>query len=555
MLVPGAFFAVFGYSLTFAKLFPLVSSGLTGLGLWLIARRGFTPKPVATTSPTALARAVGVLAMVLFLFASEPLKASSNMTGVNMTTAWLVMGGLAWFRGRPLTAGLLFGASATTGFYAMAAVMAFLALGLFRRVPENSPWRFALRQLIGFALVFGTINLLFYALAGDQFLMGVYGYHEKKAFQDPAMVELFGGPIGFPGSLFNNLSVMASGKALTKEYFYHGHLWLGALALPLLALGSWLADPANRKKPWRFLDPRRLEKDGLDGVSAVAWLVALALFIEFALFRELYSFYFVLIYPAPRAGLGLRRPRRLRGHRPRARAAPATAPAAAGRPAAPRGPSRIAVAAAGLVAAFVVALHPVVAQSCQSVFGDDELGQVGERNPYVWTPAPVLGGLSDVVRALFWEDYRVKGDVEPGYRHYLWTKKRGFETLDDIAAWVKARTAADETVAGSSTLAPLIALAADRRIAADEVDTNNKRFKTGVLGEEAYWNAICADKVKVIVASERSYFTEDRMDHMATAAKWFRKAQLFEDDGLSYRGKYRIVLYERQGDGPCRYEP
>lgn len=562
VLVPGAFFAIFGYSLTFAKLFPLVASGLTGLGLWLIARRGFTPKRLATEPPTGLARAVGLVAMVFFLFAAEPLKASSNMTGVNMTTAWLVMGALAWFRGRPLTAGLLFGAAASTGFYAMAAICAFLALGLFRRLPAPAPrWRFALRQLAGFALVFGGLNLAFYAAAGDQFLIGVYGYHEKKAFQDPAMVELFGGAIGFPGSLFNNLSVMASGKALTKEYFYHPHLWLGALALPVLALATWLADPQRGRRVLAFLDPRRLAGDGLDGVAAVAWLAALALFVEFALFRELYSFYFVLIYPflalasahALIGGFGAT----ARGIAPPAApAAPARGAAKPARDAAPA-PSRrhLVLAVGGVASALVIGYHPALAQSCQSVFGADELGSIGQRNAYAWTPAPVMAGLSDVVRALFWEDARVKGDVEPGYRHYLWTKKRGFETLDAIAAWIRAHTTEAETLAGSSTLAPLIALAADRRIAADEVDTNNKRFKTGVLSEEKYWNAICADRVKVIVASDRSYFTVDRMEHMPTAARWFDRAEVFQDDGLSYRGTFPITLYVRKGDGPCRFEP
>ncbi|MCC6623867.1 MAG: hypothetical protein IT385_21590 [Deltaproteobacteria bacterium] len=545
ILVPGLFFAVFGWSLTLAKLFALVASLVTGIGLWLIARRGSAPRG---TLPDALSRATGLLAMILFLFAAEPLKASSNMTGVNMTTAWLVMGALAHVRGRPLAAGLCLGAAATTGFYAMAAVMALLALALFH--PPGQPGfarpsgklraharrlRFFLVQLAGFALVFGVVNLVFWAIGGDAFLEGVYDYHQKKTFEDPAMVELLGGPIAFPASLFHNLSVMSAGKDLTKEVFYHPHLWLAALALPVLALGRWIA---QKGKLLSFFDPRRLARDA-DGLAATMWLVGLALFLEFAMFRELYSFYFTLIYPF----LAFACAAVVTG-------AVRTIADAVG--AARRGWREHAGVLAALGAALILALHPPLAWSTQAVF-DDELAVVGERNQYTWTPGP-LGAVSEVVRPLFWSDHRIKGDVEPGYRHFLWSKKRGFSTLDAIAAFVAERTRPDETIAGASTMAPLVALAAGRRIAADEVDTNNKRFRTGLLSEEAYWTAICADDVKLILSLSRSYFTSERMESLPTAKRHFRLARVFEDDELLYRGALRIAIYERVGEARCQWE-
>jgi len=536
VMLPGLAFAVFGASVTLGKLFPLIATGVIGVGLWRIGRRGFTSDAQA---PTPLTRAVGVLALVLFLFAAEPLKASANMTGVNMTTAWLVMGALMYVRSRPIAAGVLFGCAATTGFYAMAAICAFLALGFFRTRSKGKGFAlaFGLRQLLAFALVFGLVNLVFYAIGGDGFLDGVYRYHAEKDLRDPAMVELFGGAMSFPGSFLHNLGVTAAGNAFTKEYFYHAHLWLGALALPLLAATRWVA---AKRPPVRFFDPRRLADDGALGTAETMWLVALALVLQFTLFRELYSFYFVLLYPflalvtayVVLAGF-----------------------AALARPAA--GGWRDRVGLAGVFAALIVAWHPALALANQTVF-DDEIEALGERNEYTWTTPPALAWapvLSDVTRVLFWDDMRVKGDVEPGTVQYLRSKKREFQDLDGVGAWVAAHMTPEESLAGASTLAPLVALVADRRLAADEVDTNNKRFEAKLLTDERYWDAICKDDVKLIVASERSYFTEQRMNTMPTAKRWFRLATVFEDDTLNYRRTFRIPIYERIGDGPCRFEP
>ena len=221
----------------------------------------------------------------------------------------------------------------------------------------------------------------------------------------------------------------------------------------------------------------------------------------------------------------------------------------------PRAAARL--VAATLALTLVVASRPWSA-GLQGVF-TDEIETTGARNDYTWTPAPVLPGLSDLARAFWWEDYRLKGDIEPGYRHYLWTKKRGFASLDQVAAWVSAHTSPTDTLAGASTLAPLVALAADRRLAANEADTNNKRFKTGLLSEADYWDAVCADGVRLILATPRSYFTRERMDTMPTATRWFRLATVILDDELTYGGKFPIALYERVGDPPgpgrvCRWE-
>ncbi|MEZ4268669.1 MAG: hypothetical protein R3F39_20110 [Myxococcota bacterium] len=99
-----------------------------------------------------------------------------------------------------------------------------------------------------------------------------------------------------------------------------------------------------------------------------------------------------------------------------------------------------------------------------------------------------------------------------------------------------------------------------RRLAAGEADTNNKRFKSGLLTEADYWNAVCKDRIRLVVATSRSYFTTQRMSSMPTARRWFRPATTIMDPELSYSGDYPFTLYERVGDPPspdavCAFEP
>ena len=118
VVLPGVFFAVFGYSFTFAKFFSVIAAMVTGGAIFAIARKH-------------LGLVAAVIAAIGFLFASETLKASTNMTGVNLTTMWLTLGMWRSLAGKPLSAGVCFGLAATTGFYSMAAICAFCALGFF----------------------------------------------------------------------------------------------------------------------------------------------------------------------------------------------------------------------------------------------------------------------------------------------------------------------------------------------------------------------------------------------------------------------------------------
>ncbi|MDP6944614.1 MAG: glycosyltransferase family 39 protein, partial [Myxococcota bacterium] len=272
VLVPGGVMAITGFGFTLAKSFSVVAGAVTGFAVWSIGREH-------------LGRLAGLTALGAFLFAAETLKATTNMTGINLTTMWLMLGVWQSLRGRGLTAGVLFGLAACTGFYSMAAICAVLTLGALRVSDERETrldrWSggrgFAVGQLVAFLGVAGAINALFFAVAGDAYLDGVYRYHGLKAVREAGMLPLFGGDTNPLSALFTNLGVMVDAKPFNRDVYYHSHLWLAGLVAPLVGLAAWSTSSTAAANPLRFVDPRRLWRDGEHGIIAMIWLIALAL--------------------------------------------------------------------------------------------------------------------------------------------------------------------------------------------------------------------------------------------------------------------------------------
>jgi hypothetical protein len=128
----------------------------------------------------------------------------------------------------------------------------------------------------------------------------------------------------------------------------------------------------------------------------------------------------------------------------------------------------------------------------------------------------------------------------------LWNKGLAFSAAPEIAAYVAANTAPDETISGASTATPLVALLAGRRIAGDEADTNNKRFRSGMLTDKAYWDEVCADKLKFILALPRSRFTVEYLERDPTAQRFFERDRTFQDGLLRHFRPETFQLYRRR---------
>jgi hypothetical protein len=194
----------------------------------------------------------------------------------------------------------------------------------------------------------------------------------------------------------------------------------------------------------------------------------------------------------------------------------------------------------------VFALHVPLAERLDRSLWPDEARGAGTVVSYEWHDPAVLAGPAHLARALFFQEERTKGELTPPYRHYQWNKLLAFASVDEIAAHVRANTTPDETLTGASTLAPLVALVAGRRLAGDEADTNNKRFSSGMLTDERFFDRACRDRVRYIVSAPRSHFTPQLMAASPTVARYFRRERDFLDRRLLHHGQpFPITLYRR----------
>lgn len=607
---PMALYKLFGFQFIVGKLLSAAASLMTGVAVWQLARGH-------------LGRVWAILAMGFFLFAAEVLKASTNLTGVNLTTMWLALGLWMTMDRRPLLGGVLFAFAATTGFYAVGAAAVLAVLLLFAEgglLPDGKPDPRAatrlfnqpgLRFIVGFGFFFALINVLGAAVGGDNYVESVYRYHTLKA----AKVAGYRPPSEGIAAILGNVGVLAGSRDLTISVYYHAmHYWLALLAPVGVALGLWLrreewnrrralidearerrraaraeADAAAGKSAkkrrkgakdrddervlppeterWYYLVNPRLwfRYPKLGGLTMICAVLALGLLGEFAQFAERYDFYYTLIMPL----LALLAASWIRHAAQVGRAAIGAGLVwrgsdAAGDPVALRLPTwqmrglTIAVFAVSMLwmpldlAANAKAFPSEVQPSGRSK-------GAGERLDFEWTPAPEPAWTSELTEALFWKPFRLRGSIEWGVHHYLWSKKRWFSSAPEIARWIDDNTRPDETIMGSSQHTPTIALLANRRLAADHVDTNAKVFKTGVVALSTFWNRVCDEKLRYIIAGPHAYFSPRGVRKMPTVVKHFRPVKQFSDPHLKHWRSVTIEVWERRtpaGSGPaCRFEP
>jgi hypothetical protein len=520
LVVPALLFAVFGFDVVWAKLIAPAAALGAGVFVLLIARR-------------AMGRAAGVLALVAFLFSAEILKASTNLTGVNLTLLGVSAGTWALLRDRPRLSGAMFGLAASTGFYAMGGFAVLLAAALF------GGRRRALGLAVGFAAVFGAIALVSLAVGGDGYVDGVYRYHALKPGRVEGQVPLFGpGGMG-PFAPLVNLAALMKTSTFQGNLYYQGLLWWGALlsVVPLLALPWVTGERVTTVGQWarRVLDPRRLWDGDAQAQARLLFLVALGYFLELGMLRELHDYYFVLPFPALAVLFAFT------SYALASLLADAARALLHGR----------GMPAAGGLAIALVALLLLtgpIRQRANFTAWPDEAKSVGGRVDFEYSDPPMLAGLSGVVHALFWRDHRIKGQLLPGYVHYLWSKKRWFSTAEDIARHVRDNSPEDATLTGSSAVAPLIAILSGRRMAADEADTNTKRWKTGLLTVPGFQRTICDTKLAFVVGTRSSFFSPQRLQQDPFYKRWFSRDRVWDDSALRNGGSQRIVLLRRKGD-------
>ncbi len=549
--IPALLYWVFGFHFLIGKWLSALAALGAGLAVWRIAR-------------DRLGVLWGVAALAMDLLACEVLQASTNLTGVNLTTFWMMWGIWAAMQRRYLLAGLLLGAAASTGFYAFGAFLVVVTLAVFLpgSLPKGSWLSRALAHpagqiTLGFLAVWGTLNAGFYLAAGDRFIDGVYEYHFAKKAKVEGFTPLSQGPT----AIISNFALLLGAKDFRVTLYYHAaQAWL-ALSTPFIVIAStWIRSgepPIKLAKgsqlppsPWTVLwQPKQWWYQDKAGFGLWSFTLALAMLVEFAQFKERYDFYYSLLIPlaclAASAGLALM--------------AELAHVALGPQPGHALHPMRTAATGLLLVLGLWqlgwVSLNNQVNETAfPSEFKatSDSKG-LGERLAFTWQDAPGPHWLNDWTLGLFWAKERIRGNLETGAHHYLWNKKKYFEKADEIAAYIRDHSTPQDTLTGASDYAPLLALLSGRRLAGGQIDTNSKVFSTGAVPLEKFWDAVCADRVQFVIAAPMSYFATESIRKRATIIDNFHMAAGFDDTKLKHFGRVtHIELWERNATDPLK---
>jgi hypothetical protein len=552
VLIPALIFKLTGgFHLLVAKAIPATAALVTG---WLVHVTGRRLGGTFT----------GLVAMILFLFATETLKSSSNLTGITETTLLLVGGVSALVFRRPVLAGVLLALAAHTGFYMIAVPVALLALMAL------GDRRLLVRFGAAFAGVYGAIFAACLAVGGHEYLQGVFFYHWGKPAKGGAVPYLDGlSPVQPLRALFTNLGLFLDAEMWRRTLYYHAHVFWGAVVAVGAILLAFLRERENatsgpeprealaKQGFWHLLHPRDVLADRPSSVARVLLYALVVLIVEFSMFKELYEFYFVLMLPF---------------------AAWLTAYAVVGAvrlawEAAEVEPRRL---AAPLVVLAAFGLWLPVAAHANRVF-PDELSEAGVKKQYTYSEPPVLKPLGPLVKALFWRDYRVKGEMGLGLRHYLWNKKLYPSKAEEMGAWVRDHTREGDVITGGSLIAPLIALLSGRDLAADIADTNAKTFWSDMsMGKDhadlahdpearrkaieadrvhEFFEKVCATPVTYVVTAAQTYFNDKRVAQLKTVQRHFTLEKTFVEDRNKHWGTETYGFWRVKSDAMPRCTP
>jgi len=465
-LLPGILlFALFGFGPVTARLIPVGATVTGAVFLFLLARKH-------------LGRVGAVAAVFLYLTAFSLLRASTHWTGINLSVMWVIIGLWAFYRDRPLSSGVFMALGVCTGAYVLpGAMMAGLLASLRSR--RDGP-----RYLIGFASVWGFINLACLIIGGSQFIDGVYRYHVAKP--------------DAPGAAWN-MSV----RVFTDNFA----LFLGVLFGPLLAwLEKFLSveekqeeKPEKKKKKkskeqppsgllalWLWLR-RVLLQEGDRSLARVGalWTVGYVLFI--AMLARVFPFYFLLLFPAMALAGGYAVVRVIHGLTDLAKS----------------WKNRTRSWYRGLAVFGTIVVVVLVAYLIRIPVQRGLLPRYVRTvdKPMQWSDAPLPGFVNGFLRWCCWDD------VAEAYRDYsttqeiLYHESRFFEKAEELAEYVEANTSEEQTIFGDSSTAGIVALLSGRRLAADFADTNTMRFRSGITSADETIKRIEADNLALVLVS------------------------------------------------------
>lgn len=433
-LFTGLLFSLVGYDFLLGRLLPFLFC-LTGAAvLAFMVRR-------------ELGAIASVAATAIYVLSYEPMRASAHYTGVNMTVAMSIFFVLAYRLGHIRTTAVLCVAAVFTRLYAIPGVMVLVAYALF------ADRRQALR-LIGWGAALGTAAFVVVGIwtGFGELIQNTLFYHAHKTAMSADEVARMRNTV-----LFHNVDIAV---------------------LFLLAQTAWLFvtlrqyDATDRK-----LDRMARLRTAIEqsGTGLVILSSAIAFFFMVILLRldRVWMYYFIPSFPFAAVAAGWLVSIWIRG------AARLTMALTKGVKA--DFPPGALPASLVLVGLFVLGmlLGPQVETSLGYYKNAMKRPPEQRVQKYEWVPGLLPDSINNLVRSLFWRDERMIGAWYNRFTYLLWHECKYLDIAEEAAATIERETSPQGEVFGDSTTLPLFALLSDRRIAANEVDTNIQRYRSG----------------------------------------------------------------------------
>lgn len=455
-LIHASLIKILGYSFLLGRLLPI--AWCLGAALLLAA---------------AVRRELGGLAAVvatgLFLLSHEVLRSSTHATGVNATMAFLVAALLLHRRGAVYATAALCTAAVLTRFYAAPAVLVLVVHGLLSH-PRRGVKLVASGGLLG-AASFGALGLWtgFGSMWSNLFL-----YHANKT----AMGE---------GTLANMRDTVLFHNSTLASAFVVGVASLFVVYLRAVSL--------TKASPFE-----RLRRAAVASRTSLVWLctfVVLAYLVVLSNMDRVWMYYFVPTFPFAAivggwlASLWISVVVRI-------------------------AKARWSLVGAGLsgsvVVAHLVSILILVAlviasprlESRLSYWQDEMDKPEAERSKtYTWRDGALPNALNEAVRKVLWRDERTVGQTYFFWNYLLWHESRVLDITDEATAVIRLNTLDKGEIFGDSGTVPLLALLSGRRIAANEVDTNIQRYRSGMADPNALVTAIDSPSTELIILRPR----------------------------------------------------
>tara|TARA_Y100000310_G_scaffold340762_1_gene437668 strand:- start:1879 stop:3174 length:1296 start_codon:yes stop_codon:yes gene_type:complete len=189
---------IFGFNFLILKLTPLIFTVVSALFIYIIVCQKIGLREA-------------ILALLLFLFSYDSLRFSSYAVGVNLTTMFVVIGIYFLLNKKYFLSGIIYGAAAVSGLYSLVFPVVVLII-LFLKNRKNF-----LRFLIGFGIVFLTVNSIFTAVAGRDYIKEVYEYHLAKPSEESNKFQVLGRLVRVNLLLFASFFVYLFRRILFKN--------------------------------------------------------------------------------------------------------------------------------------------------------------------------------------------------------------------------------------------------------------------------------------------------------------------------------------------------